>query len=395
LIKAKSKIALIVVGLLGVSLAIGCMSPTGGNVGCGGPGTQGWSGFTSNNGTLFLGSRNGSLLALNLETRSQNKIFPGEGEWDYIIEVAAPVNPCGPLLTCGAGPPKAVLYSTPAASGDLVYIGTYSGQVIALNAETKAVRWVYPRRATESIGGIVGNLIVIADTIYLGSSNGKIYALDTTTGDLKWEFDTGEKVWTTPVFSDGVVYVGSFNRKVFALSSEDGSQIWQVDLPTAMASTPVVYKDKLIFGAFDNNLYTADISDGRIDVLFEGGQWFWAEPVIKDNIIYAANLDNSIYAIDADTGVEKWQQVAGSSLISKPVLVGDLLVAISESGEMQFINSDNGVIERTVTIDAEVMAPLFVKDDIVYVHARNSYVYAVDAIEANVIWKFKTDLGSE
>ncbi len=393
--KAKLNLVIAVVIILAVSLAIGCLSPTGGNVGCGGPGTQGWSGFASNNGNLFVGSRDGALLALSLKARSENKIFPDEGEWDYTIEVAAPANPCGPLLTCGgAGLPKSIIYSTPAVAEDLVYVGTYGGQIYALNADTKAVRWVYPRATNASIGGIVGNLVVVDDTIYVGSSNGKVYALNTTTGDLKWEFDTGEKIWTTPVVDEGVVYIGSFNRDLFALSSQDGSQIWKVELPTAMCSTPVVYKDKLIFGAFDRFLYTADKSDGRIRELFQGGNWFWAKPVIKGNIIYAACLDKSVYAINADTGIAQWKQTTGA-VASNPVLVNDLLITISKSGEMQFINADSGVIERTVSIEAEVIAPLYTKDGIVYVHARNSYVYAVDVQSAKIIWKFKTDLGTE
>ena len=401
MIKAKFNIALIIVIMLGIGLAIGCMSPTGGDIGCGGPGTQGWSGFTSNDDTLYLGSRNGALLALNLEARSQNMMFPGEGEWDYTVEIAAPVNPCGPLLSCGTGgAPKAVLYSTPAASEDLIYIGSYSGKVYSVLSEPVNPRSVeydqaYPRSETGTIGGIVGNLVLVDDVLFAGSSNGMVYALDAEKLQKIWEFDTGEKVWTTPVISDGVVYIGSFNRKIFALSSEDGSQIWQVDLPTAMGSTPVVYKDKLIFGAFDRNLYAVNKSDGQIKELFQGGNWFWAEPVIKDNIIYAACLDNSIYAINADTGIEQWKQTAESPVISKPVLVGELLISIAKSGQMQFINSNNGVLERTLKIDAEVMAPLYAKDDIIYVHARNGYVYAVDVLEAKVIWKFSTDLGSE
>jgi outer membrane protein assembly factor BamB len=386
---------MLLVPLIIVSLfAISCVSPLATGGGCAGPGAQGWSGFIVNNGILYVGSMAGKVMALDPSARSKGLRFPDEIEWIYDIKDPAPANPCGPLMSCGptAASSGVKIYGTPVATEDLVYVGTYSGQVYALNSATGALRWVYPRVAQENVGAIVGNMILANNTIYIGSSNGKVYALDAATGDLKWEFDTGDKIWTSPAVSGDVVYIGNYGNKFYALSSQDGSQIWQVDLPVAVASSPVVSGDSIFFGTFDRHLYAIDKSDGRMQWKFKGGNWFWAEPLIVDRVVYAACLDHRIYAVDADTGKELWKFIADNEIVSKPVLVDNLLVAISESGEMHLLDSSTGVLQGSVSIGSTVMAPLYSNEEIVYVHARDRYVYAIDVKAGEIAWKFKTDM---
>jgi outer membrane protein assembly factor BamB len=65
---------------------------------------------------------------------------------------------------------------------------------------------------------------------------------------------------------------------------------------------------------------------------------------------------------------------------------------VSESGELYSLDADNGSLLKQVTIDAEVMAPLYADGNTVYVHARNYTVYAVDLQEARIIWELNTKI---
>ena len=138
-------------------------------------------------------------------------------------------------------------------------------------------------------------------------------------------------------------------------------------------------------------MYSINKSDGKVRWTFKGGNWFWADPVVKGKIIYATCLDHKIYAIDVQTGKELWQYEGDSAFISKPVLSGDFLTAISDSGEIYLLDLNNGALKQKISIGYATMAPLYAKDNIIYVHARNDYIYAVDIQTGKVTWKFKPE----
>jgi outer membrane protein assembly factor BamB len=413
--KSKNKLSLILaVTVLGL-LVLGCT---------GGPAYQGWSGFAGQDGTLYFGSMDGRVFAIDTSARSQNLTFPSKGEWVFTIPApTAPGGMCGPL-GCAPSVRPATIYGTPAVADNLVYVATYTsdgGRVFALDPSARSQKevfpvrykeegdaefkgeWSYPSGDNKPIGGVVGGPIVVKDTIYVGSSDGKLYALDTVKGKEKWPapFDTGSggkhgrKIWTSPAVENGVVYVSNYERKLFAVSSADGTLVWQkpMELPASIASSPVVSGDSVLFGTFDNKFYAVDRSNGNVKWTFDGGNWFWATPLVKDNMIYAGCLDNKVYALDASTGDELWQFAADDQIVATPVLVDNLLVVASDSGTVYIINADSGEPERDpVPIDASVKvpvrAPLYAEGNIVYVHAGNRCVYAIDVQSGNIVWKF-------
>ena len=75
-----------------------------------------------------------------------------------------------------------------------------------------------------------------------------------------------------------------------------------------------------------------------------------------------------------------------------PVLTGDNLVAVTELGDMYVLKAENGMSERTISVGYAVMAPLYADGEVVYVHARDHYVYAVDIQSGEIIWKFTSDV---
>lgn len=348
--------------------------------GCAAPASRGWSGAILHGGTIYIGSMQGKVLALNPSARSREAPFPSQGEW--VFATRAPVRQAA--FTCAPPPPPAI-YGTPEVAGGLVYVGTYAGKVYALNSINGAARWVYPREGYETVGSIVGEVVTANNNVYFGSSNG-VYALDAVTGDLKWQLKTGGKVWTSPAVGGGVVYVGSFDGKLHALSSEEGKELWNFRLPAAVASSPVVWEDAVIIGSFDGHLHC--IVSGKERWKFRGGSWFWARPFVSKGVVYAGCLDGKAYALEVGTGEKLWQFGVDSPIASSPLLMGDLLIVASEAGKLHFINASTGELVRNVSLGSPVVAPLYGEGDIVYVHARNGYLYAVKIPGGEIAWKF-------
>jgi outer membrane protein assembly factor BamB len=364
-------------------------------VGCSGPTYQGWSGFTSSNGTLYFGGIDGKVYAINPAARSQNKTFPGENEWVFNIpSTGVSGSICGPA--CAPAAARASIYATPVVIGDLVCVGTYAGdngKLVAIDrlspGYTEGVplrskgEWVYPSGVIK-MGAIVGSPVVVDKILYVGSSDGKLYAIDAAYGEKKWEFDTGGKIWTSPAVEDGVVYVSNYDRKLFAVSSTDGSQIWQIELPANIASSPVISADCIIVGAFDNHLYCIDKATGKERWNFQSDNWFWSTPVVNNGVVYAGCIDHKVYALNVSTGEELWPPfMADDRIVAAPVIVNNLLILASESGTIYTLNVDSGKPERdSVPVDASinvpVRAPLYADGNIVYIHAGNFSVYSLD-----------------
>jgi len=96
------------------------------------------------------------------------------------------------------------VYSSPAVSNGVVYVGSYDKYVYALDADTGAVKWKYK---TDS--WIWSSPAVSNGMVYVGSRGGYVYALDANTGAMKWKYKRGDSVYSSPAVSNGVVYIGT------------------------------------------------------------------------------------------------------------------------------------------------------------------------------------------
>jgi len=141
-------------------------------------------------GTVYFGTKNGKIYALNGIT--------GSKKWEFLTG--------GPIS------------SSPSIGTDgTVYIGSEDKKFYALNGKTGAKIWEF-----ESEDNVRSSPAIGSDgTIYIGSDDKKVYALDGKTGVKKWEFETKGFVYPPAILigSDGTLYVAA-SEILFALKSE-------------------------------------------------------------------------------------------------------------------------------------------------------------------------------
>jgi outer membrane protein assembly factor BamB len=344
--------------------------------------TGGWSGPTVHDGIIYVGSRDGGVIAINASSR--------ERQWQWPDTNTS----------------RSLIYTTPIVDGDLVYIGTYSGQVLALNTLARSQNLTFPQKRYDEwewycpidnakSNAIVADLLVSDDAIYVSSSNGRVYSLDKEFGDLDWESEildkTHLKLWTSPVIQGDNLYVSTFDGHIYALSLETGElSDWSFESEAGFDSSPVIYEDTIYVGSFDRHLYAigigSDVPMWKFPQEKPAGDWFWASPVVNEGIVYAGCLDGKLYAIDAKTGVKLWEFDAGSPIVSSPVLIGNLLVVANEAGNVYVINPETGEGERIrnrengdkPTINAQIKASICAHEGLVYIRGEDNQLYVVD-----------------
>ena len=95
---------------------------------------KGWAGPASDDGTVYVGTDQGSIVAVNSSNRNM--------EWSYAITTTAPSS----FLSCGQGSTSTTIYSTPVVDGDLVYVASYSGRVLALSTVARQEGLDFPQK---------------------------------------------------------------------------------------------------------------------------------------------------------------------------------------------------------------------------------------------------------
>lgn len=114
------------------------------------------------------------------------------------------------------------IWGTPALDNGTLYYGDLSGNLFSLDLASRAQNW----GEIKPDGPIVASPLVAGDHIYAGSEEGTFIAIDRD-GKIIWEKETGGKIYTTPVLSNGMILVAPYQAE-FALAAYDaeGKQAW-------------------------------------------------------------------------------------------------------------------------------------------------------------------------
>jgi len=310
-----------------------------------------WGSPALDRGTLYFGSDDGKLTALDLATRRPRWTFATKGavrarpaiagdlvytssddgflyavdrltgreRWRFDLKASdlkrRPPSPDTPYYD--------FLQSSPLVHEGRVYIGSPSATLFVVDAATGALAWTSP-----TLGEIRSTPVVAAGKVYFGSWDDHLYAVDLATHKLLWRADTGGKVQSTPALADGRVVVGSRSARLLAYDAATGKEAWRHEYPDGswVESSAVAADGRLYVGSSDAlKLSAFDAADGHELWSFKTGGWTWSTPRLANNTLYigalaaepyympGATLRAGFFAVDAATGREKWHFVPGAA----------------------------------------------------------------------------------
>jgi outer membrane protein assembly factor BamB len=262
------------------------------------------------------------------------------------------------------------------------FFGSARNIVLKLDVKTGAEQWRFDGAA----GQYIESGTVSGETFVIGNSDGNVYALSVESGELLWAFETGHRVWATPLIVDDIVYIGSMDHSLYALRLSDGSEIWRFTAGGAFASTPALQDGTLYIGSFDNRIYAIDVADGTERWHFPLGQngqvWFWGSPAVGDDKVYAVDVKGEIYALSVESGEEIWHHTLEAPVRAGPALSedGSTLLVSGQTGTLYALNTTDGTQKWAAEgKGAGYMTPI-VDGDKVY-ETRIQGTYRVRALE--------------
>ena len=217
-------------------------------------------------------------------------------------------------------------YGNPSIVAGRVFVGSDSGTVYALDAETGCTYWSFKAdggvRAAPSVGR-AGN----RDAVYIGDLKANVFALDAVTGELIWkkQVDTHAfaRVTGAPTLANGRLYVPvssveevpaaqasyeccTFRGSVVALEAATGAQVWKSytvqETPQELGKNS---KGTRLWGPAGAAVWSAPTIDTKRGAVYVGTGNSYTGPAVKTS--------DSIVAFDLKTGKMLWWNQATSA----------------------------------------------------------------------------------
>lgn len=274
--------------------------------------------------TVFFGTENGEVVALDTNTGEQKWITTVKGE-----VLAAPAIEAGiVLINTGSGfvfalnaddgeevwssesdvPPLSLRgVSSPAAVNGGAIIGTATGKLVVNILETGQTAWEQVISAAtgvtelERIVDIDSEPLVAGGNVYVISYDGTLAAVELRTGRVIWKREY--KSYRRMSISGSTLYVVDTNSNVFALDSRNGVELWsQGALKQRLLTGVTPIGNYLVGGDKYGYLHWFDQADGKIIARLKVGdddedEGIYHTPVVDGDILYTQTRDGKLVAI--------------------------------------------------------------------------------------------------
>jgi outer membrane protein assembly factor BamB len=274
--------------------------------------------------TVFFGTENGEVVALDANTGEQKWITTVKGE-----VLAAPAIDAGiVLVNTGSGfifalnadngeevwssesdvPPLSLRgVSSPAAVNGGAIIGTATGKLVVNILETGQTAWEQVISSAtgvtelERIVDIDSQPLVSGANIYVISYDGTLASVELRTGRVIWKREY--KSFRRMSLSGSTLYLVDVNSNVYALDSRNGVELWsQGALKHRLVTGVTPVGNSLVGGDQCGYLHWFDQADGKIVARLEVGgddedEGIYHSPVVDGNTLYTQTRDGKLVAI--------------------------------------------------------------------------------------------------
>jgi outer membrane protein assembly factor BamB len=215
------------------------------------------------------------------------------------------------------------------------------GEVVAYLARTGAVCWRF------RLGPCESSPLVVGGVVYVGDWHGRVYALNAWSGRPRWVFRADGAVKGSLSYAGGKVFIGAYDGHVYALDARTGRQVWRASAQSRLGppgwfySSPAVAHGRVYIGSTDSKVYSFGAATGRLRWSYSTGGYVYASPAVWRDLVLVGSYDHLFYAFDAATGAVRWRFRANGP-ISGSASVVDGIVYFSSFGRRTY-----GLVART------------------------------------------------
>ncbi|MBK5965117.1 outer membrane protein assembly factor BamB [Thiocystis minor] len=226
--------------------------------------------------------------------------------------------------------------STPTMTPSGIVVGLSGGKLIKLDPQDGTPLWevIVSRPSGRSelarIADIDADPILIGNTLYVGSYNGDLAAVDATTGEVLWRRELSAHAGLA---AEGTgLFVTDSQDRIWAADLDSGAGRWkQENLLYRQLTAPALVGNLLAVGDLEGYLHLLNQSDGRLvgrtRISKKGG--ITARPLVSGGRLYVYAKDGTLAALtvgasSVSKGRDKGADATQTAVpVDKPVASSD------------------------------------------------------------------------
>ena len=334
------------------------------------------------NGTIYIGSFNGSIYAID----------PNDGNqvWRYQTGVGLT---SGPEIISTQG-------------------GTFEDQLSAALTATE--------KTAKGKREIVATPVIENETVYIGSKDFNFYALDAKTGRLKWATGLGQPVYRKALVTNNHIIVHGLGKgrpstnAIYTLSKNDGQVVWTTK-NKGSATYPSSSGDIVYYGISEDEssnftlnavevktakaLWATELPGRNPERVYRSGDFIYVSAYkgggfihSSDNTVTFAPSITQVYAVNALTGEIVWNFEGGETGgTSPPLLVSAKYIFFPEKKGLYALDKNTG--KQHWFLEGRFSKFQIIEGKYLYAHGdstrKDEHMYAIDTETGKVIWSYK------
>ena len=270
------------------------------------------------NGVAYVGTNDGHLLALAIAAGSKK----GKLLWRYEAEAG--------------------IRSSPGIRAGRIFFGDDFGFIYGVDAANGKEVW---KHETEGGAEIISSPNFVGDVMLIGSYDGNLYAMDMKAGTKRWSFLTGAPLHCTPAVTSGKTFVAGCDEILRVIDLANGKEISQMELGVNTAASPAVSGDMLYVGTFGSQVVAIDWKKGETKWVYEHATRhfpYYSSAALTDEAVIVGGRDKMIHCIDRKTGKEQWTFATRARVESSPLVAGNRVIVGSNDRKLYMLDLDSG-----------------------------------------------------
>lgn len=273
-------------------------------------------------------------------------------------------------------------------SGSVAIVGTRSGKVVAINAQTGAIVWEKALPTSSPTPALITN-----NRVLLSGNNGTLYGLDLQTGTATWQFstqniDVSVRGAAKPLHLDEqTALFGTADGRIHAINPVSGTPLWTrrvgmatggsaVERMSDVDGTPLVVGQHLYVTSFSGQLAAFDMSTGR--PIFVGEISSTKSPTVLGEVLVATGVNGDVKAFNRLTGETLWlNENLKHRKLTNPVTVGNHVAVGDYDGVIHLFDVNGNIVSRAET-----------KGQLTSLQVNGNRLYAQSASGVVSVWQF-------
>lgn len=210
----------------------------------------------------------------------------------------------------------------------------------------------------------------MGNLLFVGSCSGNFYALDRHNGRIRWAYNIRQDGDQTsfhgdPLVTDDLILVGADNGKqghIYAFERESGKVRWKSLAPAGAEGNVGVASDLVRWG---NWIYAVAQGDELLCLNLDNGSTRWTfasefdrhsnilsnSPVIGGDIALFAGLDGFVYGLQSDSGKVAWKTDLHSRVTTTPVISQGGVYVGTQDGHLYYLQTKSGAVTRSLAVN--------------------------------------------